>query len=985
MYRDPRELRGRAGGANGRRRHRSKPNITSVMDNFRAGPDKQQQTTTGGASPDSKCPICLDSFENVAFLDHCWHKFCFCCIQEWSKNKAECPLCKQPFYSIVHTMRSENDFKVYTVKPSDTAYSANPERRRFRYRTTMTRERRTSVYQRSSTTRRTVSPPDNGVLFEGLSTQTTRQRNADMHHMIRRLASRRQAILEGRTTRQIQEQEMINFRRALYRSGIRVRSVEDGGRYRDTSAEFFRRNPACLHRLVPWLKRELTVLFGSHGSLVNIVQHVIMSNVTRYDMDSQAFSDDLKPFLLHSTVHFLHEFITFARSPFNMEAYDQHANYDCPAPSYEEGSHSDSSIIIISPEGAGDQGTVLPVLTGGLEQAEWDDETPGPSYSSSDQVQTTMSTTLDTSDSSNGESSTNAAELQTETPAIVEMNGDSCDSSDSCVIIGYVKPLAERTPELVELSSDSEESLDGVQPEEVPEVQSIQYHSFSDTDARGYASPFSDQSRDGSVYRSKRSEKEKSQTKDYTSRTGLEKSSAKRNYNDDDDDGYTLSKRRRYGSYARRSRSRERHGLKSKRKHRSMEKRKRKRDSSRHKHRKEKKKSRTRDRSLSRKSQTHSLSSESTELRDLSRSSSHSKEKSKRKAKSKDSEYDSVRNDSYHWDCAPYHRKTAQDDYESPYRRRTAGRNQYSRQSGSPDYLVDLPNRLSEYTNSQNPRSHTENGYYNYERHRSRSRSSSRSRTPPRRMDRTRSEKTSGKRKSKTNHLEETHGGSKATSTKEKTLPEKALPKYQDIYKKIGTLLGKHAENQHRKRKKMSRSPSVEIIYEGKPTDTGRQEKKRKTEDKPKCHASCSSLSSPVVITIDSDSDKTEWESSISSSPPRPLSERETELPPFLENRDNTYDKANETESMDKDSNIMTTKKDVVDETSPGDLHVQGTASRHIPTLTDNCTLFDAEDQSSSVETESLTQYPIVTSPLLLRFSRKLLEHSCQLDSEQKV
>uniref|UniRef100_A0A8D0CUK3 E3 ubiquitin-protein ligase Topors n=1 Tax=Sander lucioperca TaxID=283035 RepID=A0A8D0CUK3_SANLU len=55
------------------------------------------------ASPDSKCPICLDRFNNLAYLDRCLHRFCFPCIQEWSHNKAECPLCKQPFASILHS------------------------------------------------------------------------------------------------------------------------------------------------------------------------------------------------------------------------------------------------------------------------------------------------------------------------------------------------------------------------------------------------------------------------------------------------------------------------------------------------------------------------------------------------------------------------------------------------------------------------------------------------------------------------------------------------------------------------------------------------------------------------------------------------------------------------------------------------------------------------------------------------------------------
>uniref|UniRef100_A0A8C2IZQ5 RING-type E3 ubiquitin transferase n=1 Tax=Cyprinus carpio TaxID=7962 RepID=A0A8C2IZQ5_CYPCA len=40
-------------------------------------------TVSKGASPESKCPICLDHFKNISYLDVCLHKFCFCCIHEW--------------------------------------------------------------------------------------------------------------------------------------------------------------------------------------------------------------------------------------------------------------------------------------------------------------------------------------------------------------------------------------------------------------------------------------------------------------------------------------------------------------------------------------------------------------------------------------------------------------------------------------------------------------------------------------------------------------------------------------------------------------------------------------------------------------------------------------------------------------------------------------------------------------------------------------
>ncbi|XP_060093157.1 E3 ubiquitin-protein ligase Topors [Heteronotia binoei] len=946
---EPRELRTRAVGSNGRRRQRSKPNMAPATDDFgsdgfspRSGTDKLHQAMATDSSPDSKCPICLDRFENVAYLNRCYHRFCFRCVLEWSKNKAECPLCKQPFRSIIHSMRSDDDFKEYIVRPSENGSFASPNGRRFRYRTTLTRERRTSGFpRRNSSSRRTASPPDNGILFESLSSQPPRRRDAEMRQMIRRLSSLRQASLEGRSTRQIQEQEIINFRRALYRSGIRVRSIEDGGRYRDVSAEFFRRNTACLHRLVPWLKRELTVLFGAHGSLVNIVQHIIMSNVTRYDMESQAFADDLKPFLLHRSEHFLHEFISFARCPFNIDAYDQHANYDCPAPSYEEGSRSDSSIITISPDEADSQDPERNAFSTGVSQAPWDDETPGPSYSSAaEQVSAAVSATLDTSDSSDEEPLANASESQMQLPASMETNGDSDGSSDNCVIVGYVKPLAERTPELVELSSDSEGSVDDGKAEDVSKPQPIQYHSFSDTDASGYASPYSLGSKDGrssfkgnmslsNQIKSKRCEKEKAKIKESAPRNWLQSSAAKRGGGGDDD--YRSSKRKKSESYSRHSHSRERHSMRSKRKHRSVEKRKRRRDYSRHKHRRDKK---SRGESPSRNSQALSLSSDSSVSRYLSRSRSQSNEYRRRRSKSKDSDY------------------YLRDSYQSRY--------------------------------------------YYYERRRSRSRSSSRSRTPMG-SERTRSEKPSGKRKYKTRHLESAHRGSEETSsTKEQNALQKPLLKYKNGYKRKDSFLDVplEPENHPQKRRKTSRSPSVEIIYEGKATDARHHKKKRKRGKRShKSHIGCSTFSSPVVITIDSDSNKesenhgnTEYDSSFSWSPIVPQNEKDTEsLCSLLENRDCRFDGTDETESIDKDSNAPAPAGDAQGEIADGVLQLQDIPNGHASDVSDDRS-FDTGSQPNNVEAELSSQLQAVRTSLLLKLSKKLIENSHARDStDQKV
>ncbi|KAK4816008.1 LOW QUALITY PROTEIN: hypothetical protein QYF61_010876 [Mycteria americana] len=116
-----------------------------------------------------------------------------------------------------------------------------------------------------------------------------------------------------------------------------------------------------------------------------------------------------------------------ALSPFNLEAYDHHAKYDSPAPLYDEESCSDSSIITISPYEAESQELDHSSSVTGIDQSPLGDESLGLSCSISEER----------GSCNNKYSSTGLR--------------NDC-SLNNCVIVGYVKPLTERTPEPIDLS-----------------------------------------------------------------------------------------------------------------------------------------------------------------------------------------------------------------------------------------------------------------------------------------------------------------------------------------------------------------------------------------------------------------------------------------------------------------------------------------------------------------------------------------------------
>ncbi|XP_030630803.1 E3 ubiquitin-protein ligase Topors [Chanos chanos] len=837
--------------------------------------NKSSQPLLSDASPDSKCPICLDRFNNVASLDRCLHRFCFRCIHEWSKNKAECPLCKQPFHSIFHSVKAENDFKEFVLRPMENGAvppadaNVNPTNRILRPRG------QRDVASRRSQRQRPVpptTPPDNGVMFESLSESATLAQDRGIHRMMQRLAARRRAQGEGRGLR---ERDVVAFRRALYRAGVRVRSVRDAGRHRDISATFLRQNPACLQRLLPWLRRELTVLYGSHGSLVNVVQHVVMSRVTHYNMEESAIRDELRPFLLARTDHFLHELISFARSSLSMEAYDRNAVYDCPAPSYEEGSSSDSSVIAISEDDAdGDEEeevrgeslaehqqavSVATSTESTLSQTAWDDETPGPSYSTAEH---SVSPSTSQSQAERPETSTTIASYdgpaQTDPPAGPSAAARSAEEEeDECMIVGYVKPMAERTPELVQLSSDSteeeEEKVDvekvtpaaetltsGLEPQHlslnlpslpstlIPSVSTLRSpetqrnkvtadHTYTHhTYTREQEAVRHSQSRSNAVRRRRKRSRERTRSQSSSQEHSSREQPLPGDLSRGRDRSHRHSRTREQSSQERsRRRSRARDSLNHKRKHRHSG------SSDRLSRECSNITSESRSREPSLKSWSgRRVSSSSSDLeapKSLDRGRPHSKDRILSWKSDRDWEHSHGHSRSQ---SSLYWYSHGQERERERRRERGRVRKSRSRSSRSDSFHSSDPSRRS--------RSESDSSWR--ESHKSRCRRSRSQSSTDSRYERSRHDKPGGKRKYKTRHLER---AAQERSTREK-------------------------EEGSSWARRGSRSPSVEIIFERRAPDThsrththSRQKKKRRHKRKRR------EQRSPTVITIDSDSDRT--------------------------------------------------------------------------------------------------------------------------------
>lgn len=83
--------------------------------------------SVSGAGGGENCSICLEPVSGEAFLDQCFHRFCYHCILQWSEmvlaaslaksgNRKrvaalECPLCKTHYTSIIYDLVSGTKFQ----------------------------------------------------------------------------------------------------------------------------------------------------------------------------------------------------------------------------------------------------------------------------------------------------------------------------------------------------------------------------------------------------------------------------------------------------------------------------------------------------------------------------------------------------------------------------------------------------------------------------------------------------------------------------------------------------------------------------------------------------------------------------------------------------------------------------------------------------------------------------------------------------------
>ncbi|BFZ16511.1 hypothetical protein BsWGS_19550 [Bradybaena similaris] len=434
------------------------PSTSGLKDNSDGG-DKSTEAEASHRDSPENCSICLGPFINKSFTSSCAHSFCFVCLKQWSKVKAECPLCKQPFTGIFHNIRSNDSYDVYELPPVNPPHQLDYSYFNFQnymggHLTTFApTQHYFHLSQPSLDADLTLS---NFSRFQFHHRRYNRFLNSD--HSVH---GEHQYAYQNSTFNPTSHVSAVSWPRGAEDFRLRVyrRNMGPPAMILGCENSTYRLTPAMvaasshrLHRIMPWLTRELRVLLRSHQNVRHAIS-IIQPLLTQVTIDSHYFNEKVSPIIGQRFPQFIQEFTSFANSALTVQAFDRKAMYRSRVARilYEDNSSSSSSddddvieVTDASPDvrahSSGQSATILQV-------ADRFSPTPGPSRENIDSQDTHAQIEID-------RVSVSSESDPVFRPGLDDSESDNSEAGSDIVFLKYDKPWSKRSP--IQLSSGSE-------------------------------------------------------------------------------------------------------------------------------------------------------------------------------------------------------------------------------------------------------------------------------------------------------------------------------------------------------------------------------------------------------------------------------------------------------------------------------------------------------------------------------------------------
>ncbi|BFY99664.1 hypothetical protein BsWGS_02704 [Bradybaena similaris] len=411
----------------------------------------------GRDSPEN-CSICLGPFSNKSFTSSCAHSFCFICLKQWSKVKAECPLCKQSFTSIFHSIRSNDNYDIYELPP------ANPPHQLGYHLINYIGESLNAFASNQHYMSLPQPRLDADLTLSNFSRFQFRNRRYDRYlNPVHPVPGEHQYSFSSASFNPSSHVSAASwptgtdaFRLQVYRYHMGPPAVILGcenSTYRLTPS-MVNASAHRMQRIMPWLTRELRILLRNYQS-VQLAMSIIQPLLSQVTVDSEFFSARVSPLIGQRARQFIQEFIAFTNSALSMQAFDRKAMYRRhESRIWEENTSSSSSdddvveITEVSPDVHISNVTASSSNTGiSLQRARWDSPTPGPSWE-------IMDGHISVPHFESDRVSVSSESDPIFQPLLNDSDADSSEAGSDIVFVKFDKPWTERSP--IKLSSDSE-------------------------------------------------------------------------------------------------------------------------------------------------------------------------------------------------------------------------------------------------------------------------------------------------------------------------------------------------------------------------------------------------------------------------------------------------------------------------------------------------------------------------------------------------
>ncbi|CAG5121107.1 unnamed protein product [Candidula unifasciata] len=428
---------------------------TSGLKESSDGADKPTEAEASHRDSPENCSICLGPFINKSFTSSCAHSFCFVCLKQWSKVKAECPLCKQSFTGIFHNIRSNDSYDVYELPPvnppTQIDYSYLYNYMGGHLATFAPTQHYFSLSQPSLDADLTLS---NFSRFQFHHRRYNRYLNSD--HSVH---GEHQYSFPNSTFNPATHVSAASwprgaedFRLRVYRRHMGPPAVILGcenSNYRLTPA-MVAASSHRLHRIMPWLTRELRVLLRSHQNVRQAIG-IIQPLLTQVTIDSHYFSEKVSPIIGQKSRQFIQEFAAFANSALTLQAFDRKAMYRSRVARilYEDSSSSssDDDVIEVTDASPDIRAHSSRNASTSLQGADRFSPTPGPSQEIFDSQDPPAQTEVD-------RVSVSSESDPVFRPGLDDSESENSEAGSDIVFVKYDKPWGKRSP--IQLSSGSE-------------------------------------------------------------------------------------------------------------------------------------------------------------------------------------------------------------------------------------------------------------------------------------------------------------------------------------------------------------------------------------------------------------------------------------------------------------------------------------------------------------------------------------------------